>query len=408
MRSWQLLLGCIADSIATAEPGGAVARSVRPARARDERIISPTPVSSRETPASDAPRGDDGFASDARGRGCFEGRTRAVRCERGPLRRASAYASEGAGRRTMAAKVRFLFFSPPPRLSTRERPCTTPRVRGVFATSQMSSKCDKGGSRGKYLSAVGRIQGSRPLDFETRDDRISTCQLCRISPRSKGKCLTTNRTIRSRERAPDRSIRSRDLRRANGGAAIGRRASAPTPHRCGAPASASLASAASFSVAPRAMASASAALAPAPAPRRVAASRAARRARFARAPRRRRPRRRRRLAARRPRLGRSPRRRRRLRRRHLRRHHRLPPARGPRAPRRGLGVPRPPGATRHVQRLARGRGGRPRGPPASARCASTSPCPRASTTRSTASGWSASARTRSSASSAPSISSGSS
>ena len=47
MRSWQLLLGCIADSIATAEPGGAVARSVRPARARDERIISPTPVSSR-------------------------------------------------------------------------------------------------------------------------------------------------------------------------------------------------------------------------------------------------------------------------------------------------------------------------------------------------------------------------
>ena len=63
-----------------------------------------------------------------------------------------------------------------------------------------------------------------------------------------------------------------------------------------------------------------------------------------------------------PRLGQSPRRRRRLRRRHLRRHHRLPPARGPRAPRRGLGVPRPPGATRHVQRRARGRGGRPRGP----------------------------------------------
>jgi hypothetical protein len=94
MRSWQLLLGCIADSIATAEPGGAVARSVRPARARDERIISPTPVSSRAPGFRRAERRR--WVRERRPRtSCFEGRTRAVRCERGPLRRASASASEG-------------------------------------------------------------------------------------------------------------------------------------------------------------------------------------------------------------------------------------------------------------------------------------------------------------------------
>ena len=89
--------------------------------------------------------------------------------------------------------------------------------------------------------------------------------------------MTTNRTIRSRERAPDRSIRSRDLRRANGGAAIGRRASAPPPQVRGAGVGVARFRRLVLRRTAR-MASASAALAPAPAPRRVAASRAARRA----------------------------------------------------------------------------------------------------------------------------------